>query len=115
MVKETGDKREYLGEGIITHGFSTTKKRKSLKATIAPVTVKDYEIIPHHLDDEANDEAINAFMHKYIFKPYKLDKNVVGVELNFNKEFYVPEPVEPVDDILAEIKKLNQELKDIEL
>ena len=54
-------------------------------------------------------------MHKYIFKPYKLDKNVVGVELNFNKEFYVPEPVEPVDDILAEIKKLNQELKDIEL
>ncbi|MDY6260197.1 MAG: N-6 DNA methylase [Bacteroidales bacterium] len=115
VVKETGDKREYLGEGIITHGFSTTKKRKSLKATIAPVTVKDYEIIPHHLDDEANDEAINAFMHKYIFKPYKLDKNVVGVELNFNKEFYVPEPVEPVDDILAEIKKLNQELKDIEL
>lgn len=52
-------------------------------------------------------------MEKYVFKPYTLGKNVIGVELNFNKEFYVAEKKENPEDILAEIKALNDELKSI--
>jgi type I restriction enzyme M protein len=44
-----------------------------------------------------------------------LGKNVVGVELNFNKEFYVPEKIEKVEDVMAEIASLNEKLKGIEL
>ena len=54
-------------------------------------------------------------MKKYVFKPYVLDKNVVGVELNFNKEFYVPEKIDKVEDVLEEIKALKNELEGIEL
>ena len=52
-------------------------------------------------------------MDKYIFKPYVLGKNVVGVELNFNKEFYVPEQLESVEDILAELQQLDSDLQAI--
>ena len=54
-------------------------------------------------------------MDKYVFKPYTLTTNKVGVELNFNKEFYVPEEISSVEDILAEIKELDEDLKGIEL
>ena len=54
-------------------------------------------------------------MERYIFKPYELGKNVIGVELNFNKEFYVPEKLDSVEDVLLELKELNDKLKDIEL
>ena len=52
-------------------------------------------------------------MQKYIFKPYTLGKNVVGVELNFNKAFYVPEQMESVEDILKELEELDKEMKEI--
>jgi type I restriction enzyme M protein len=42
-----------------------------------------------------------------------LGKNVVGVELNFNKEFYVPEQMESVEDILKELEELDKEMKEI--
>ena len=80
-----------------------------------PRLTKDYEIIPYHFDDNANRKEIDDFMAKYIFKPFTLGDDTIGVEINFNKEFYVPEPVEPVDDILAEIKDLDKELGEIEL
>lgn len=115
VVRETEGKKEYLGEGTISFGYSTSKKLKNLKVTISPVTVKDYEIIPHYFDEDDNADEINAFMKKYIFKPYKLDDNVVGVELNFNKEFYVPEQLEDADEILKEIDELNRHIKEIEL
>ena len=34
--------------------------------------------------------------------------------MNFNKEFYVPETVEPVDAILAEIAEIDTELANLE-
>ncbi len=52
-------------------------------------------------------------MQKYVSKPYVLGRNVVGVELNFNKEFYVPEQLESVDDILREIDALEQEMESV--
>ena len=54
-------------------------------------------------------------MQKYVFKPYVLGKNVVGVELNFNKEFYVPEKIDKVEDVLVELENLAQEMKGIGL
>lgn len=54
-------------------------------------------------------------MNKYVFKPYSLGKNIVGVEINFNKEFYVPEKLEKVEDILEEIEELNNDIKQIDL
>ena len=62
-----------------------------------------------------NANEINAFMDKYIYKPYTLGKNTVGVEINFNKEFYVPEKLESVEDILKEIEGLDKELGGIEI
>lgn len=53
-------------------------------------------------------------MNRYIFKPYRLLDNTVGVEVNFNKEFYVPETVKPVDSILAEIAEIDKELINLE-
>lgn len=53
-------------------------------------------------------------MNRYIFKPYRLLDNTVGVEVNFNKEFYVPETVESVDSILAEIAEIDNELDNLE-
>ena len=86
-----------------------------LKVTFSPKTYKDYEIIPHHFDEEENAAEINAFMQKYVFKPYTLGDNVVGVELNFNKEFYVPEQLEFAEEILKEIESLNAQIKEIKL
>lgn len=66
------------------------------------------------LNTEQNSEDILSFMNRYIFKPYRLLDNTVGVEVNFNKEFYVPETVESVDSILAEIAEIDKELINLE-
>jgi type I restriction enzyme M protein len=42
-----------------------------------------------------------------------LGRNVIGVELNFNKEFYVPEKLESVEDILKELENLDKGMKGI--
>ena len=99
--------------------YKNKKDRKTgtttIETYIEPTYINDYEIIPHHFDEQENQREIDAFMQKYVFKPFTLGKNVVGVELNFNKEFYVPEKIEKVEDVMAEIASLNEELKGIEL
>ena len=99
--------------------YKTKKDRKtgtSVTITyIEPSYINDYEIIPHHFDEAANAAEIQRFMDKYIFKPYVLGKNIIGVELNFNKEFYVPEKMESVDNILDELKILEKDLQSIEV
>ena len=80
-----------------------------------PYTTGDNEIIPHPMDETANKREIDAFMQKYVFKPYTLGGNTVGVEINFNKEFYVPEKMEKAEDILKEIEELNEEFKSVDL
>ena len=115
VISESKEGRKALGCGTFKFDLSTSKGKKSLKVELVPRTTSDYEIIPHHLDEHENQREIEAFMQKYVFKPYVLGKNVVGVELNFNKEFYVPEKIGNVEDVLAELDGLNQELKGIEL
>ena len=53
-------------------------------------------------------------MQRYIFKPYCLLDNTVGVEVNFNKEFYVPKTIDSVDSILTEILEIDKELANLE-
>lgn len=103
-------------------GKITTKDKKDRKTGetitetfIEPAYINDYEIIPHKFDENDNAAVIDEFMQKYVFKPYVLTKNVVGVELNFNKEFYVPEQLEDAEDILKEIEDLDNTIKAIEL
>jgi len=110
-----GNKRD-LGCGVFSFRASISKKQVVVhKITIEPYKTSDYEIIPHHFDEAANAAEIQRFMDKYIFKPYVLGKNIIGVELNFNKEFYVPEKMESVDNILDELKILEKDLQSIEV
>ena len=106
---------EAVGCGHFT--YKNKKDRKTgttiVETFIEPTYISDYEIIPHHFDVHENELEINAFMQKYVFKPYTLGKNVVGVELNFNKEFYVPEQMDSVEDILKVLEGLNKEMKEI--
>lgn len=113
-TKADGTVRD-LGCGAFAFKASTGKKGTINKVAIEPYTTGDYEIIPHHMDKDANTEEINAFMDKYVFKPYVLGNNTIGVEINFNKEFYVPEKLEKVENILKEIEALDNEFKMIEL
>ena len=99
--------------------FSIKKSRNEppvceLKVALVPVGTKDTEIIPYNPDPEENQKGIIDFLLKYISKPFSLGDNTVGVEVNFNKEFYVPETVEPVDTILAEIADIDRSLADLE-
>lgn len=99
--------------------FSIKKSRNEppvceLKVALVPVGTKDTEIIPYNPDPEENQKGIIDFLMKYISKPFALGDNTVGVEVNFNKEFYIPETVEPVDTILAEIVDIDRNLADLE-
>jgi len=38
----------------------------------------------------------------------------VGVEINFNKIFYTPQKLRPLEDILSDIKNIDDELKSLE-
>lgn len=115
IICESKEERKALGCGTFKFDLSTSKGKKSLKVELIPRTIADYEIIPHHFDEHDNQREVDAFMKKYVFKPYVLGKNVVGVELNFNKEFYVPEKIDKVEDVLEEIRLLNNDLMEIEL
>lgn len=112
-----GQPYEELGCGSFKFSLKSgsMRGRKSLKAIVGPELTTDYEIIPHHFDEAANNAEIAAFIAKYIFKPCMLAENKVGVELNFNKEFYVPEQLESVEDILGEIKALDARLQEVKL
>ena len=119
IIKTYADENsENLGCGNIILKVGSISKKTGLanaKITIAPITYNDYEVIPHHFDEDANTAETDAFMDKYIYKPFEYGKNVVGVEINFNKEFYIPEKLDGVDDIISEIEKLDEQIKPISL
>ena len=115
-IVRKADKRAF-GCGKFT--YKNKKDRKTgntfVETFIEPSYISDYEIILHHFNEQENQREIDAFMQKYVFKPYVLGKNVVGVELNFNKEFYVPEKIDKVEDVLAELDDLSNQLEEIGL
>ena len=111
---ETGE-REQLGNGVMSVQYTRTRGGDP-KCTVkfSDATSKDTEVIPYNPDPVQNDQAIADFLARYISKPYRLLDNTVGVEVNFNKEFYVPETVESVDTILAEIASIESNLANLE-
>lgn len=120
LIKEVLGKREALGCGKIVVKSAFKKKTKTkpesivITVELTPDYQKDYEIIPFHRDPDENQAAIEAFMAKYITKPFEYLDNVVGVEINFNKVFYKPEQLRSVQEILGEISLLGEELKRLE-
>jgi len=120
LMKETNGKTELLGCGkiVVKAGFKKASKTQieSIEITVelTPDYQKDYEIIPFHKDQDDNKSAIEAFMEKYITRPFDYLENVVGVEINFNKVFYKPEKLRDVVDILGEIEAIERELKALE-
>ena len=117
---KTSNKQDVLGCGKIViksalkKASKTQPERIEISVELTPDYQKDYEIIPYHKDEAANQAAIEAFMDKYISKPFSYLENVVGVELNFNKIFYKPEKLRDVSTILSEIASLDDELKALE-
>lgn len=120
LIKESNGKKEELGCGKIIVSANHKKATKKLSERIevfVELTAdyqKDYEIIPFHKDTASNQAAIEAFMARYISKPFVYLENVVGVELNFNKIFYKPETLRPVSVIAAEIAELDKALQELE-
>ncbi|MBD1937609.1 N-6 DNA methylase [Microcoleus sp. FACHB-68] len=120
LIKEGLGKREALGCGQIVvkaafkKGTKTQPERIEITVELTPDYQKDYEIIPFHRDEAANWAEIQAFMAKYITKPFEYLENVVGVEINFNKAFYKPEKLRSVEEILGEVTALDEELNKVE-
>jgi type I restriction enzyme M protein len=120
LIKEVNGKKECLGCGklVVKSAYKKASKKEperiEISVELTPDYQKDYEIIPFHKDEAANQAEIAAFMAKYITKPFSYLENVVGVELNFNKIFYKSEKLREVVDILAEIDALDDELKELE-
>ncbi len=126
IVRDYGNTQEELGCGKIvikaTHKKATKKtKTNDAKKAYISITVeitldtqKDYEIVAFDKDKKINQKNIDDFMKKYITKPFVLLDNIVGVEISFNKIFYKPEKLRPLETILSEIKDIDDELKTLE-
>ena len=116
-VNEDGE-IENLGCGEVVLKIGAPSKKTGLAnatITVVPITYNDYEIIPHHFDEGANTAETSAFMGEYVYKPFEYCKNTVGVEINFNKEFYVPETLESVEDLMSGIAAIDEQIKPISL
>lgn len=103
-----------LGCGTFNIKSRSKAGKTAIAIEITPLYVNDYEIIPYHPDETENNRTIAEFMARYITKPFEYRDNTVGVELNFNKEFYVPETIESVEDILKDLADLSEELRTLE-
>jgi len=132
IVELTGKKQTALGNGkivikatakkgtvIVKEGKKKETKVQQTKSINISVELtkdlqKDYEIIPYHPAEATNQSNIDAFMAKYITKPYEYLDNVVGVEINFNKVFYTPEVLRPIDAISKDLEELEKELNNLE-
>lgn len=120
IVKKNNNTITELGNGKILIKATYKKATKTKNATIQITavltkdTVKDYEIIPYHPVEAENQKQIADFMAKYITRPFEYSDNVIGVEINFNKIFYVPEQLTPIADLQAELENLENELANLE-
>ena len=86
----------------------------AITAELSKDLEKDYEIIPYSPDEATNQQNIADFMAKYVRRPFEYLDNVIGVELNFNKVFYLPEQLRSVAKITIDIDDLEKDLKQLE-
>ena len=120
IIEEIKGKQTELGCGKIIIKGAYKKATKTKDACIA-ITVeltkdlqKDSEIIPYNPDEETNQKTIADFMAKYITRPFVYVDSVIGVELNFNKVFHVPEELRTLTEIQNEIDNLEKDLENLE-
>jgi len=120
IIKQTNEVQEELGCGkiVIKSSYKKATKTKegfiSITVELTPDYQKDYEIIAYDKDEEQNLKNRDDFIAKYITKPFIFLDNVIGVEINFNKIFYKPEKLRPLENILSDIKSIDSELKILE-
>lgn len=120
IVEQIGNTATELGNGKILVKAAYKKATKTKDASIqittefAKDTVKDYEIIPYCPVEEDNQKQIADFMAKYVTRPFEYSDNLIGVEINFNKIFYVPEQLIPIDDLQVELESLEKELANLQ-
>jgi len=120
IIKEVNGNKEELGNGkiVIKSSYKKATKTKAEQIVITVDLTPDYqedcEIIPFARDEEKNKKNIDDFMTKYITKPFELGENKVGVEINFNKVFYKPEILRPLEKITDDLENLDKELKNLE-
>ena len=121
IIEETGKKQTALGNGKIVIKATAKKDSKTKLTKSISITVeltkdlqKDYEIIPYHPKEATNKSNIDDFMAKYITKPFEFIDNIIGVEINFNKVFYTPETLRPVDAITKNLTDLENDLNKLE-
>lgn len=124
VCKSENDARNGVGEQIgcgkiqikATYKKATKTTEAKYVVTVELVTdlQKDYEIIPYSPDEDENRVNIANFMAKYVTRPFEYLDNTIGVEINFNKIFYQPEKLEAIQDILADLTQLENELKTLE-
>ncbi|WP_108808932.1 HsdM family class I SAM-dependent methyltransferase [Aquimarina spinulae] len=120
LIEEKKGKKKELGNGKIViksaYKKATRTKKEQIVITVElmPDYEKDYEVIPFNPNPKINQETIDAYITKYIHKPYRYSDNVIGAELNFNKLFYKPKTVRSVKEVLKDLSILEDELKKIE-
>lgn len=120
IVEQVGNATTELGNGKILVKAAYKKATKTKDAFIQITleltkdTLKDYEIIPYLPIEEDNQKQIADFMAKYVTRPFEYSDNVIGVEINFNKIFYVPEQLMPITDLQAELESLENELANLQ-
>lgn len=120
IIEQVGNATTELGNGKILIKAAYKKETKTKEASITITVeltkdmVKDYEIIPYLPVEEDNQKQIADFMAKYVTRPFEYSDNVIGVEINFNKIFYVPEQLTPITDLQAELESLENELANLQ-
>lgn len=112
-AKEVGN-----GKILVKAAYKKETKTKDafiqITVELTKDTVKDYEIIPYHPVEKDNQKQIADFMAKYVTRPFEYSDNVIGVEINFNKVFYVPEQLTPITDLQTELESLEKELANLQ-
>ena len=101
-------------KSALKNASKTQPERIEISIELAADYQKDYEVIAYQKDLIKNQAAIEAFMAKYISKPFKYLENVLGVELNFNKIFFSIEKEYDINQITAEIAELDIKLSKLE-
>ena len=112
FIEEKSGKTKALGCGKWVFKLSHSKKtgKSTIQCSIDTSYINDFEIVRYSPNQLENESIIDNFLKKYVYRPYVKKDNTVGVELNFNKEFYVPELIPSVDELLSELSILQEEL-----
>lgn len=120
IIEKTANSITELGNGriIVKAAYKKETKTKDafiqITAELTKDTVKDYEIIPYQPIEEDNQKVVADFMAKYVTRPFEYSDNVIGVEINFNKIFYVPEQLIPIVNLQADLESLENKLVKLE-